>query len=60
MKMRITEKAMMILHYYNKNNNGNNNNDLKNGQNYILEKKKLWLEQDTSQIYTPKIYFIER
>ena len=41
MKMRITEKAMMILHYYNKNNNGNNNNDLKNGQNYNLEKKKL-------------------
>ena len=41
MIMRITEKAMVILHYYNKNNNGNNNNDLKNGQNYNLEKKKL-------------------
>ena len=39
--MRITEKAMVVLHYYNKNNNGNNNNDLKNGQNYNLEKKKL-------------------
>ena len=36
----------------NKNNDYSKNNDLKGGRNDRLGKNKLWLEQETGQIYT--------